>query len=229
MALQPQATDLRAVRTPPGQVPPPFEVRAGNPSTDRVAFPPPSTTQNLFEVRVCSGWRRPDRATKTPWEKRSGDASECTAGELDEGPHHRTEADRCITSCSPMPAFRFHLPFSRWHEPCCCRGLELRPRFTVEGRIGPAQQIRYRLGSIPWGLKDHDDGPPKAATSRAPSGALFMSGSRAEYRLRCGGDSGPMQLRPFCPHGPVPFTALLRGALFLRLAPQSKSCGSQPV
>jgi hypothetical protein len=123
--------------------------------------------------------------------------------------------NRCITSCSPMPACRSHLPFSRWREPCCCRGLELRSRFTVQGCIGAAQQMSYHL--------DHSVGADRPRRRTAQGGHL-------RERRQCRNPQRPtgvaLAIRPFCPHGPVPSQALPRGALFLCLLALS-SCGFQ--
>jgi hypothetical protein len=63
-----------------------------------------------------------------------------------------------------MPACHSHLPFSRWREPCCCRGLELRSRFTVQGCIGAAQQMSYHL--------DHSVGADRPRRRTAQGGHL---------------------------------------------------------
>jgi hypothetical protein len=127
-----------------------------------------------------------------------------------------SKADATIRSTKPTPCCSTYATASSAVRLSLSmhRSDELWPGLTDQGRIAGIRQKRYHP-TDPWGQRRPRRRTAQGGHLRAPLGALFISGSRAGYRLRCGVDSGPMQLRPILPPRAGPSSAPSWGAFSL--------------
>jgi hypothetical protein len=99
----------------------------------------------------------------------SGHASECAASGLNEGRHQRTDP----TDASPPPR-QCRLVILICHFLAGTRPAAVEASSCAQGspsKVALVRRSRWAITwIIPWGQTDHEDGPPKAATSESAVG-----------------------------------------------------------